>query len=359
MEVSIMKINKILAITVMALFLFSLVPAVFAQQERVDKRTDVMEERRSEAGNVLGEEVRVQEREEKRPLKASETQERKAEREQLREQLKTCKSGEESEDCDVARKNMKGDIKQRLLDHADKIADLINDLKTKVEKLDPADQEAILTELDTKLVELDAVKVKIDALTEDSSKQDVKDVTKELKDIWTDARKSIRLQATRMLAVGFERVLFKAEKLGERLDNTLARLSEQGFDTSVAADKLGEFDKYISESRAAYDEANVLLQEYRADPSKEGAVKAIQEKMKVAREKLQEAQHSLREIVKEVKKAEGGEKVLEEESQEAAKEAKEASDKAELEDVESEDSEDSEDAEVDQTEESEDSEETA
>lgn len=306
--------KKILAVLIMAVFLVSSLPVVFAEDTAAATGTSdtplkdkiqANKEKRAELGELRGEAqgIRQEARVEKKELKQD-----------IKDRVKSCKeAANESVDCKDVRKELKSNVKQRLLVTADQMVSLMENLKKRIEVLNPADKADLIASVDKHIANVNAIKAEIEALPDDATKEQFKDVTKRLKDEWQQARKAVRLHATRMLALGFGRVLDKAEKLEKRLDSTLARLKEKGFDTTKADAKVAEFKTHVSDARKAYDEAIVLLEQYRADPSKENAVKAIQEKMKEAKKHLQLAQQSLREAVKEIKAGKNGAVVLKEE----------------------------------------------
>lgn len=294
--------KKTIALLIMAVFLVSLLPVVFAEDTAAATGTSdtplkdkIQEnkEKRAEIGELRGDaqDIRQEARGERKEL-----------RQDIKDKVKACKeAANESVDCKEVRKELKVNVKARLTITADEMIQLMENLKQKIEVLNPADKDALIAEVDGHIANVNAIKAEITALPDDATKEQYKEVTKKLKDEWDSARKAVRFHATRMVALGFERVLVKAERLEAKLDSTLARLKEKGFDTSKADAKIAEFKVHVADARKSYDEAIVLLEQYRADTSKENAVKAIQEKMKEAKKDLQLAQQSLREAVKEIK----------------------------------------------------------
>ena len=278
--------KKIIALLVMILFVVSTMPLVFAEDSETNtgntktwkERLEQIREKRVQIREINTEnrEIRAQAREQRGELKG----ENKQLRVELREELKACKN--DSSQCQELRTQMRANVKEGLIISADEMIALMENLKEKIQVLNVSNKDELIAAVDADIAKVQEIKSKLEALPDDANASEVKALAKELRDIWKEIRKQVRIRAVRMLAIGFERVLAKAERLETRLDNVIAKLQEKGYNTTTASAKVEEFKTHIQAARDNYNEAKAKLEELQDNPGLEDAVQAIQEKMKAS-----------------------------------------------------------------------------
>ena len=208
---------------------------------------------------------------------------------------------------------MKANVKERLIISADEMIVMMENLKEKIQSLNPSNKDELIAAVDADIAKVQGIKAKLEALPDDAKASEVNVIAKELKDIWKEARKGVKINGIRMLALGFENVLAKAERLETQLNSAIEKLKARGYDTTVVSAKVEDFKAKVQASKAYYEEAKAMLVDLQTSKDTDTTVKAIQEKMKLARDQLQSAQSTLRDILKEIKSQKDGSKVLEEE----------------------------------------------
>ena len=208
---------------------------------------------------------------------------------------------------------MKANVQERLVISAEEVISLMQNLKQKIQTLNPSNKDELIAAIDANIAKVQDIKTKLEALPDDSKASDVKELAKELNDIWKDARKDVKINGVRMLALGFDNVLAKAERLETQLNSAIEKLKSRGYDATKVSAKVEDFKAKVQASKVDYEEAKAMLADLQTSKDTDTTVKSIQEKMKLARGQLQSAQAVLRDILKEIKSQKDGSKVLEEE----------------------------------------------
>ena len=237
--------------------------------------------------------------------------------EENRERLRECKE-EATEDCKLVVKEVKKDVKDFLLGAADRILAALEKVQSRVEASSMTDDEKleILADIEERIAAVDAAKESINALTETSTKAEIKEVTAELKDAWKGARAGLKTGVGRLANEKIHGVVVKSEQLQTKLERTIAKLEEQGYDVSGIEDLKAEFDAKIADAKTHYDAAVAMYAQEIVPGEVDELMKEANAEMKAAQESLKEAHQVLKEIVDEIKEVqEKGPEEAEEENE--------------------------------------------
>jgi len=328
--------KKLFALFVMAIFLISLVPAAFAAQgdgqggqggsqaqptlyqeqtpakearaEKVAAKMENMRERYKAAREKYAQnKEQMRERlsmaKEKRAEAKTKHQEARQKIQERKEKLQACK-GSETEDCRKTRSETKRHTKEYLSGVAEHVLGLLAKTKERVEASNmPEEQKSeILAKLDEQAEEIAGAAEAVETLGEESTKEDYQEAIKVIRESWTDTKKGIKKGAGKVAANKIRALNTRMEQLQTKLRNTVQRLESQGADTAPVKAQLEEFEAKLTLSKAAEQEAQ---NKYQAEDI-EGAV----EKTKEAHRHLLEAHKALKQLVRNMKQARGGEEAL-------------------------------------------------
>lgn len=308
-----MKLIKYLALMVLAVFLISTV--AFAEETAgansdaskttvrpvsKDKREDIRDKRedirdkREDVREKLKEFNAVKER-----FKLAENK-LKAEKVKfidVRDRFKKeCAADSTKNICKTIKSEIKANAKPHLLNTANAVLEALNRLRARTESsdyLEEADKKEILSNIDAKIANVKDLMAKIEALNENSTPEEIKQVAEDIKVVWKNLRPFLELQGKKVGIIRIGGVIKKSEKLEGRLQRTLEKLKSKGFDVSNLDALITEFNNHIKEAKANHVEALKLISA--------GDVKGAHEKLTEAKKHLKLAQDALRKIVQEIK----------------------------------------------------------
>jgi len=337
--------RKILSLLIIAMFVVSLSPAVFAvndnaggqgngnsagndatptlYQDRAQGPMDGAKQARAEHANekMAKARERFQTAKEKFQKNKEQLRERMAKVKEKRAEAKakhteakgriegrkaklTACVGDESEDCNALRKETRKYTKDYLSGVAEHVLGMIAKTKERVENSNmPEDQKTeMLANLEAKAEEIAGALETAEGLTEESSKEDFQEVAKIIRESWTGTKDEIKNGAGKVAANKIRALNTRMGQLQTKLERTLERLQNAGEDTTTAQRQLDAYKENLDKSKTAEQEAQAKYQE--SDTA--GAV----EKTKEAHRYLIEAQKNLKQLVQTIKKAQGGEEAL-------------------------------------------------
>jgi chromosome segregation ATPase len=251
-----------------------------------------------------------------------------------------CREEDGSERCVQARSQIKVHSKDFLSNTADRIINVLEKLKAKVEANEDLTEEQaaeMIEDIDAKIAEIQAAKESAENLTNVSTKQEIQEAARVLKQKWVKTRVVAKRNAGRLVNEKIGGIIVRAEKLQVKLERILAKLESQGYDTSGIEDKLAEFDAEITAANEKYEAARAQL-ETRGEANR---------LMKEARQNLKNAHFILKDIFFSIKGIADGQRLLEapaeeleeEDEIEEDEEEPEVEDEEELEDEEEDDDE--------------------
>ena len=338
--------KKLISLFVMAIFIVSLVPAAFAMSDNAGGQengqgsdttptvaaqqgdttnTPQIAARGVKIANAKGKLKTVRERyqdarekykqnkeqlkerlakaKERRKIVMQKHQQAKERIKERREQLTACKDSE-TESCKGLRKETKRNTKNYMSGVAEHMLSMIAKTKERVEASDMPDEQKreILTKLDAQAEEVASALDSMEELGEESSKEDFKEAAKVLRESWKETKKGIKKGVGTAAANKIRAAGVRMERLSAKVQKMLERLESSGQDVSAATEQLAKYDENLASAKAAREEAQAKYQS--------GDIEGAVEKTKEAHRYLLEAHKALKQIVRHIKQAKGGEDAL-------------------------------------------------
>ena len=261
--------------------------------------------------------------------------------------------GDDSEECQETRAELKKDAKPFLLHAADVVLETLNRVYNKVEsseELDEDEAEEIIADLADSIAEIEDAKETVENLDEDATSDDIKEAASTIREAWREMKHRLKMHVGHLLNAKIGNVLQRADHLGDRFENILEKLEEDGKDTSDIEDLVDEYQDYVDEAIADYGSAKEKFKEAKDAEDMDDLVQEAHRYMKSANENLKSARALVRDIVSEIKATNSGsldveesEEVEEESEDEDVEEEDETEGESEDEDVEEEDETETED----------------
>ncbi|MBI2146384.1 hypothetical protein HYU22_03525 [Candidatus Woesearchaeota archaeon] len=292
-------LQKIAALAVLALFILSIVPLAWAEEDRSgpnsgsDEERDVQEsaddadnEAPSDDGAISDDNVpaerenREGRRDARRELEALREQghklkekvakareefekvkdqykEKKHEFELKKKELKElnekAKCKDDSDDCKAKKVDLKRGVKQHLIKTAELIERSLEKLTNRVESskvLDDAQKQQALDSIAALEVQLTAKQAEIEAMADDAPAAELKAQIKELKKLWQDIRKEQKRIIADLISHKQESITKVYIKFGERVEGQINKLAEQGADVSKVQELLAQYRAKVDELKA-------------------------------------------------------------------------------------------------------------
>jgi hypothetical protein len=210
------------------------------------------------------------------------------EREQIREQLTTCRNDTNKTECrqtvivDKAKVYL-GHVAEDLCGKLDTMEERVN----KAEKLTDDEKASVLDAIAEAKTKCSEIQSDIDNAT---TRQDVKDAIREMRELVRAVKvKTIELIKERRIGLVIER----AEHLETRLNRTIEKAKAANLSTDELETLVDDFNAKIAEARAAYNESRDIwtqVFEMISNNTTEGRSELVQQ----AHDKMQEAQADLK-----------------------------------------------------------------
>ena len=287
---------------------------------RTELRTKIRE--RQEEGRKEREERREQRTELREDFKEARMRykEKAQEFRKLSEKVKECKD-DNSERCITLRKETRLEAKAHLLRTADKILALLERTKERIEQSNSKIKTELVAELDAGISEVTAIKARIEALEGDATRDEIKGLNKELKQVWKDAKHSVKLSIGHTINFGVHGVLVRAEKLETRLETALEKLEANGKNTDAAEAQLEAYKQHLIKAREFARLAQAEFDRARhSDKDFDTFVKKGHDFLVQARAELTLAHDGLKMVMKEIRAIQG-QALLEAETEDVETEA--------------------------------------
>jgi len=264
------------------------------------KRAEAREKYLSKRADLKEKAAKARERKDEAKTKHKEAKARLAEK---KEQLKECK-GSDTDECLVLRADAKKDAGEFLANIADNVLAMLERAQERVDKSKLSEEEkvSLKDQLELKMAEIASTKDSIDAFTENTTKEEVAEAAKTIREIWKDAKDLIKKSAGLTASDRLGGVIVKADHLKARLEKAISKLKDKGKDVSKAEELKTSFDAKLAEAKALHDEAKALFNE--------GKVPEAAQKTQDAHAALKEAHSILKDIVKELKGTKEGVEAL-------------------------------------------------
>ena len=241
-----------------------------------------------------------------------EFKESKARLENARSRLDTAKKLEkackdpDSEDCKTAKAELLAAAKEHFSAQADHIIETLEKIKSRVqgnEDLTDEEEAKITVALDAELKIVTDIKVKINAA---ENKEQLLQAARELKDAWNRIRHVAKRYAAFVVSSRMAGIIVQSKHLEKKLERVLARMAENGQNTSEVQALVDDFNKEIEAARTSFKASQTLWLavklDVKADVETNATVQQAQEKLKESREHLKKARDLLRQIVTKVDK---------------------------------------------------------
>jgi len=291
--------KKIFATFAIILFILSAVP-VFAEDDTLGIKTQE-KLRIAEGENTnLGINTKI-EADEKLRI-ASDTKVRIDTR---KTELRRCQLSD-TEECKTIREDAREDAKTYLENLAEAIKARLEKLKEKVEdseRLTTEEKAEIKIEIEAQISEVEDIKAQIETA---DTREEILSLAKQLREILQNIKNKIKFHEELLLHKRVGEIINQAEKLEEKLNKVLERLTNEGLDTATVQASIDEFNIKIELAKTKYNEGVSLFEEAKEkrDSDKTAAqdlVKQAHEKFREAHQALKEAASILRKIVVEFK----------------------------------------------------------
>ncbi len=214
----------------------------------------------------------------------------------------------EAEDCAQLEAGIREEAKSYMLNVLSRIEEQLNKASAKVEESDSlTDEEAAaeLARIQEKLASLQELKSEVEAITGETLKDDISGLARRISALWAEKVKSQIVKTAGFLQTArMGGVYVQLEKLSQRLEDVLARMAEQGKDTSSAETLIDSFNSGLGSAKSAYLEAVGKFKEAASatdTESRQAALTEAQAKMREAQSALSDARELLKDIVQELR----------------------------------------------------------
>lgn len=305
-----MELKKWTTLMVLSLFLVSIVPAVFAEsgtgsegtadtEDAADDAADAAEDAADDAEDTADEAAKAERERAREALKDK--------REQLREARKTAIEArkdvlEARKDFLSARAKLHGnsatlaDKQAFLLASSDKILELLNNLRDRVDASDAENKDETLADIDAAITSMTDAQATVEGInTDTATREEIKAAAQQMQDAWKDAREILKKGAGHVVTARVGLVVKRMDALQDKLDRIVARLEANGADMSATVELQAQFETKLDSAEANLKTAKDLYAS--------GDVKAAHDALVTANTDLKDAHKLLKEIVKSIRDA--------------------------------------------------------
>lgn len=240
-----------------------------------------------------------------------------------RVRLRTC----EGEECAQVRADIKAQAQPFLLDSADLVIEALERLAARIQESDLSEEEKTerIAEIDARIEAMLEARVTVENLDGEATQEEIREASREIREAWAHSKVVLKKQTGFVVNHKIRHVYDQLEKLGERLDNAITKLTDRGADVSVASELMVEFEAHLDAARAEYEAAQELYAQANEPGEVDELVRKANEHVRAAHTELLAAREILRDIVQEVKAANSGNLSVDD-SEDASDEADDDSD---------------------------------
>ncbi len=348
------KLKKLSALVILTIFVISLIPIALAQpnednnkpiEKAVKKAITSLEKAAERAEAQIGNQERIMERAKERIEAQERTVEKTREKlEQiqvkylaakekylaakqryievkekvntLREEIQECVEGE----CEPKRKQFRIQSRDVLIHLSDVVLETLNKLKSKIESSEMTEEEKAqaLADLEVQITVVEEAKAVLGELTENITKEEIKDAIKTIKEAWKTTKPQIKLGLGKVIGAKLGNIIVKTEQLEEKFNKIRNRLEGKGHDVTALDNYLEEFNGKLTSAKEHWELSREMFGEARTAENVSAAVKEAHQHQTQARNLIKEAKEDIRNIVRAIKglEAEETEELEEEEVEE-------------------------------------------
>lgn len=233
-----------------------------------------------------------------RAIAAQSMQRRQAIKE-MKEDLEDC-AGRRTSVCNNIRKEAKEKTIENLKSTADSVLALLKKAENKIVESGNTDEMTTenLEQIRAEIANVEEVITKIDDLSESSTKGEIKDLAKSLRESAKEVKKRLREQVHKIASRKVNTVFEKTEMVEEKLAAKIKEFEEKGIDTGSV--DTSEFKQALVEAQDLFEKAK-STREQALEHKEEDLMQDSNEMLRNAFAKLKEAHKELKEILKELR----------------------------------------------------------
>ncbi len=222
---------------------------------------------------------------------------------ELKTRVKTCE-GEETEECNEVRteiklkaKGMTADAVNMMIEHLEKLKATIQES----EHMTEAEVSAAVQAIDAKIAKLEELLANVDAVTAETSKEDVQALAKEAAVLWkSEIEAEVKHRAGFVMASRIGGTVVRSEQLVAKFEKVFERAAEKRIDTTSVQAQVDSFNALVDEARAAHEKAVALFEEASKlrGEARNTKLREAHAALKEAKEKLKDAHDVLKDVAK-------------------------------------------------------------
>jgi chromosome segregation ATPase len=304
------KLKKICVLAILAIFLISLMPMALADKpvkpkekplkEKLlavaGKATTTLEKAKIKVENANAQYQQAKERYQEAKQKYLETKERVRE---LRTAIQECVEG----DCESTKKQFRIHSRDVLIHLSDVVLETLNKLKDKISssEMTEEEKEQLLADIEAQITGVQEAKAVLENLSDDLTREEVKEAIKTIKDAWSAAKPQIELGVGKLVGAKLGNIIVKTEQLETKFNRIRDCLETKGQDVSALDSYLEEFNGKLSEAKEHWGTAREQFGQARNAENVQAAVRAAHQHQTQARNLIKEAREDIRNIVGEIK----------------------------------------------------------
>ncbi|HSU72896.1 MAG TPA: hypothetical protein VLJ21_03545 [Candidatus Binatia bacterium] len=186
------------------------------------------------------------------------------------------------------------DKQEFLLAAADEVLELLNSLKTRVEASDIENKDKVLADIDAAIESMTSAKAEVAALNpETATREEIRTAAQDMRNAWKQAHSVLKSGVEHVVHKRVGNVIQRMNHLSTKLDKILAHLTEKGYDVSAAADLKAQFEAKL-DSAKTHEEASTTA-------FNSGDVQTANTEMRAAMSDLKAAHDILVDLVKSIR----------------------------------------------------------
>lgn len=182
---------------------------------------------------------------------------RREEIKDLRERLKACKENND-EVCEDLRTGSKLRIKHSLEKISSRVLDMLNSLKERVKDADIEDVDSALEKVNFAITSVELARDKVNGLTEESTKEEIKDAIADLKTALTGAMGVISDYNVKPVIndARLQNAIRRFNTLADNIEDRLSKFEERGYDFSGLKVLLSDLKGKIAAAETSFGEGD-------------------------------------------------------------------------------------------------------
>jgi len=224
-----------------------------------------------------------------------------------KEELRKCK-GVDPTKCDDLEEEIRDEAKKFLINTADRILKHLDKVRAKVdsnEDLSEDEVTEILANIDEMATDVESAKSTIEA-SED--KEEIQAAARTIKGVWTKIKHKLAIHTGKIVSSKIGYTIMKMKNVETSLERTLARMEENGIDTTEIQSSIDDINELVGQAKSDYSAALDKFKEAAEAEDAETAKALVQEGnelIKAVHNSLIEARKILSDVIKMIREAGG------------------------------------------------------